>query len=224
MTRRRLIAGVLMLALFALAGYAVTQLTVAFEGHRGTSASFPPGYPLEDRLLLSLCVDDEAGGLSDEAVDMVREALEAVLAAEAELPSAHERREVTAGCPAPAVPLGTPTKDRGMHGIEVNVPGDLTVFVYLIDPTLHTATFGDAPYALGEGERVCQGDVCFAVTTALYLPGSVSAELLQTALADSLGLLPPPFQYSDEENYRSCERGEEPYPGFNCSQYEDLFE
>ena len=68
----------------------------------GAKHGAPPGFALEYRSSLSLCVDDGSGGVSDEAVDLVRHSLETVLTAEAELPGAYEQREVTAGCPAPA--------------------------------------------------------------------------------------------------------------------------
>lgn len=197
--------------------------TLPYQG-KATFTKVLAGEPLNGRSYLSLCVDDGTGGASDDAVDAVKEALEAALAAEKYLPSQYDLRHVKAGCPAPVSSLGTPTSEYDIHQRGVDVPSDHIVFVYLLDSALYTATFGDDLYARGGGEMVCRVDVCFGVTYALYLPGSVSAELLQTGLADSLGLLPPESQYSDEDNYRACQRGEEPYPGFGCSQYEDIVE
>ena len=178
------------------------------------------GEPLNGRSYLSLCVDDGTGGASDGAVETVEEALEGALAAEVELPSQYDLRVVTAGCPAPGASLGTPTSEYDIRQRGVDVPSDHIVFVYLLDPALYTATFGDDLYARGGGEMVCRVDVCFGVTYALYISASVSEELLQTALADSLGLLL--LRYSNEAIFRTaCERGEAPTVGFDCSDYDE---
>lgn len=214
----------------------VVGLVAAACGGTGTSeepqptlpyqakASFAKvGEPLNGRSYLSICVDDGAGGASDDAVDVMREALEAALAAEVDLPSQYDRREVTAGCPAPAVSLGTPTDEHRIRGPNVDVPSDHFLFVYLLEPSLYTATFGDDLYALGDGEMQCRQDVCFWMTGGLYISASVSPELLQIGLADSLGLIyhgnPEPVL-----DWTNCARGVDPYPDYLCSQYDDIVE
>ncbi len=164
--------------------------------------------PLSGRSYLSLCVDDGTGGASDDAVETVKQALDTALAAEVYLPSQYDRREVTAGCREPSASLGTPTSEGNLHGSGTDVLSDHAVFVYLIDPSLYEATFGDDLYARGlSEERVCKVDVCMAVTRSLYVPTSISVVLLQTALADILGFI-------DHGNPQpvTCT----PAPGINC--------
>ncbi len=221
MTKQRIIGGALIALLLAAAAYAVTELTTAQEAEQDFDSISRSS--LSGRTFLSLCVDDGAGGVSDEAVDVVREALEAVLTAEADLPGEYERREVTGGCPAPAAALGTPISEYDIHGRPVEDPSVHAVFVYLIDPSLYTATFGDDPYAMGTEEIACDYDNCIAVTRSLYIPASVSVELLQTGLADVIGLI----QHENREpelDWSACERGEQPHPAYDCSTYEDWLE
>ena len=229
------------LAAAALAGIGlIVVLLVRSDGEQPMLASgveqedvtFDGPLLVSNRTHLSLCVGGEDGSdVSDTDLDAVRTALEEGLAAQPEIPPEYSQREVTAGCPPPSEPLGTPERERtiGLQSPHFSsgdgdTPSEHLVFVYLISTELYETTFENESYAFVPAEFGCSGDQCWPVTTGLYLPSSATSAVMREGLLDSLRLLPREPNPEPTLDWEACERGTPPHPDNTCDQYDEIID
>lgn len=147
--------------------------------------------------------------------------------------TAYRLAVVVRGCPGPETSLGEPLRfapqagyfssgarligppqdgagnladpERAREaGIEwVEQPSSHQLAIYLGNPQAYRETFGSEPFAIGQEEVRCEGDVCRSATAGLYVSADASREELERALAKALGLEPPPMP--DWEPDARCE-------------------
>lgn len=205
----RLLLGGLTLGTFALTGVLIACFVGTQEGDApvatpgGTPLShvdFQPGSLLftTNRTQLSLCVEG-AGGFSvaQAEVELVRRALEDAVAVVPSLPAEYAQRSVSAGCPLATALIGrlVPEDEPWTGVVRVGVgtsrdPSLHRLFVYFVSPDAYAAHFGTRPYFRTTAEDICEVDECGGVTSALYVPPSITPGTLREALFNNLNLRP----------------------------------
>ena len=173
-----------------------------------------------------VCVDGAGGNvLSASDVDQVKLELEAALATVSDLPAALRNPTVTDDCPpAPAGILdGMSQIELVMDtGTNVETPSDELLWVYLLPQAGYEAAFGtERSYMVGTAEWICGGrDVCFTVTTAVYVNEAIDADLFRKVLLVGLigGRVEPSSGQIELDDLDACDRGQIP-TYFRC---EDL--
>jgi len=205
--------------LFALLTAAAVALLVSqFVGaEEDNDALISGGLATRNRLELSICVDGAGGeSISPTRVAAVQRAIDNGLSRE--LDRFHEppyppTGQATSGCPAASVPLGASLTayEAEEYAARVEVPAEPSghrVFVYVLPDAIYAATFGSESYIRTTAELLCEEHVCAEVTTGLYVPESVSAEMLEVGLVDALGLISredPPMDATEAEERRRRE-------------------
>lgn len=197
-----------------------------------------------NRTRLSLCVDMADGSpVTQRDVADVARAVDRALATLPEVPSEFGQPTVVAGCPA-AIPLtGARLSSDELCCTAARVVADSNllsehmVFVYLVDDTLYSRSFGDTPFTRAVSEMLCsdlpikpspptpphlgwRDNLCAGRTLSLYVPGSTTADTLAQGIAYAVGLYPdePEPTFDPQGFARSCEQGT-PVPG--CDRYLD---
>jgi len=117
-----------------------------------------------------------------------------------ELLGGQRLRAAIHGCPPPTAIIGRLLKDDEVNVGSVLVggpgepaPSEERLFVYFVSPDVFAESFGTRPYFRTIAETFCGelgGDNCGGVTTALYVPPSITADALRQALIDRLNLRP----------------------------------
>lgn len=100
----------------------------------------------------------------------------------------------TVDCPEPAVPLGRgflEEKGTADFAVATDNPIFYRVLIYLVGNDVYESTFGWLVYARAPAELLCTGDQCAEVTTALYVPASISDADLEEGLFQAVGILAP---------------------------------
>ena len=150
----------------------------------------------DDRTHLSICVDGAAGySVTDADVEAVRETLEDAVASVSNVPPEYSERKVVEGCP-PAPPALTDDTWSVSYRlifleVQVDVPSEHRVFVYLLPPHVYETSFGSELYTIVGSEFFCGGgDACLTITRGLYVPASVSSDVLREGLVSVLNLVP----------------------------------
>jgi len=156
------------------------------------------GFLAPDRVRLSICVDEAAGGtVPQEHVSDVSEALEDAASDLGESDWALKYLEpavVIPGCPPATVPIGVRLANPHQaydYAVRVPAASEHRLFVYFIGEDAYEATFGEVPYVEAAAEMLCTGDNCGEVTTGLYVPSDIGADDLQQGLLDGLGIIDP---------------------------------
>jgi hypothetical protein len=191
-----------LLPAFFIAGLIAAAVVIAqFVGAQQGGGGIAVGGPLlvRNRAALSICVDGAGGArVAGAEADVVRDALEAVLAAASSVPSEYDKRQVVRECPPP---LGLTGKvldflHRGPVDVgarAISSPDLLSphrLHIFFVPEQVYAESFGEDAYALTSQEVVCRGDVCIGVTPGLYVRQSVTADILGRALRHALILLP----------------------------------
>ena len=178
-----------------------------------------------NRTNLSLCVDGAEGHAVDDAeLTAVRRALDDAVTSATDAPTEYAERQVTVGCPpATAIKLvGTDIAEGnkldefdwslgavfiGQAGAPAE-PSPHRVFVYLVEPAVYSQSFESEPYFRNTAERLCLGDECIGVTTAVYLRTTATDEDFRFALSHVLNLVPFVDDPSIDEAFRqNCRLG-----------------
>ena len=179
-------------------------ISLCFEGRTGAEqADTRPDASVEQvvkrvtsRTEYIACVD---GGVGPSAttgqVAMVGRALDQAFAVFPHIP-----HRVIAGCQPPRALTGTrlsaSAREFGRHARFVTPaepPSAYVLAVYFVPADVYEASFEAAyPYAVTTEERLCEGDVCRAVTGGLYVTPAVTTEQLRYAFEDLVGLVPKP--------------------------------
>lgn len=188
----------LLLPLLLLTGVAVATLVGANEDSQPAIREESDPGPLlaANRTTLSVCVDRPGGAVSLDDVDAVQQALEVVASSEEYRAFYPEGPQANEGCPPATVSLGTPVSEdepelRTLRLRDAGLPSEHRAFVYIIATDTFAATFGAEPFYRVPAEMMCRGHhVCWLVTTGIYVPEVASAETLEGALLNVLGLLP----------------------------------
>lgn len=190
-------------------------------------ASISGGLLSSNRTHLSVCVDGAAGAtLSETALTAVRQVLSDIRSLPNYRPAFGEP-ETVEGCPAPSSLSGSPPTDaverhRIMEqAVRILLPASPSphrLFIYVTPPEVYAAYFGGDPYAVGTSELLCSGDVCWAVTSSLYILSASNGDTLQQGLSAALGLRPREREPFPTPDWQTCELGTpEPW----CERYED---
>ena len=219
----------------ALGGVAYLAIHFAGAQEKTSSGADLLESHVTGRTHLSLCVDGAAGlSVADSGVATVRQALEDALATVTNVPAQYTQREVSTGCPPPRRLISKPMDFYDRHDTDypdfhtvIGEPGgpvaasEHRVWVYLMSPDTYASSFGTEPYATTTEEFSCGGDVCFGVTSGLYLPTSINPEAMHEGLLRVLGLGPPSTPSNPTVDFSACDRGERPHPYYTCEDIEE---
>jgi hypothetical protein len=158
---------------------------------------------LNGRTEFKICVDrvGEDSSVEPSEIETVRNALNQALAAPAVLPPRYNDHApiLVEGCPKPKFLSDELVSYRERNELQSKlVVGDslgpktmspYRAFVYFTEPDAYAASFGKEPYATSSEEYGCDGDVCGAVTRAIYIPyDNVPMDGLRYGLMEVLNL------------------------------------
>jgi hypothetical protein len=153
----------------------------------------------DNRETLEVCVDTRAlESSADGAVSQATAVETAVLAAAAHpywstkgLTAISSTARMDVGCPSgPPPPDGEPQSIFEVRGWRVEAPSRYRLFVFILSDDGLTQFAGSWGYQRAPQEKLCSGDVCREVTSALYVSESQlgNAAVLQSMVEDAIGL------------------------------------